>query len=157
MRARIRSARRMSKLPPELLLQWGVPLWRQRQREVPENFSAPALAASEMAEKSPEKASAGVFQGFFVPDALDDASEALLQNILQVFPQLGARHAISDVTPLLAAESGTAVIFGTPEWLEDAETLPLTPAVLPSLDDMLEQPLLKKQAYLQLLALYRAR
>jgi len=145
--APIHSARPMSELPPELLLRWGVPLWRCRQG-VPDFFHG----AENAAEAKPVKVGVQAhFAGFFVPDALSDAADALLANIQRACPWLGDRHAFAAPDALLAAESGRAWVFGEPDWWVETEALPVRCIQLPDLEAMLEEPLLKKRAYLTLL------
>ncbi len=145
--APIRSARPMSKLPPELLLHWGVPLWRQR-RGVPDFLQrAENPPAPEPAQRGP----AAHFAGFFVPDTLSEAAESLLANIQRACPWLGERYGYADVDALLSAESGLAWVFGEPDWWESTDELPVRCIQLPDLEAMLEEPMLKKQAYLALL------
>ena len=146
------------KLSAALLLQWGEPVWRLRHGGPPEILQPAENAVGKNAEsagKSPEKASFDVFQGFFVPETLDEACETLLRNIQRVFPQLGQRHGFEEVEALLMAETGQAVVFGAPEWAADVADLPVSVVVLPALEALLEQPQLKKRVYFQLLDLFQ--
>ena len=146
------------KLSAALLWQWGEPVWRLRHGGPPEILQPAENAAeknTEKAEKSPEKPSLDVFQGFFVPEALDASCETLLRNIQRVFPQLGERHGFDEVDTLLMAEAGRAVVFGAPAWVTDVADFPVAVVVLPALDEMLEQPQLKKRVYFQLLDLFQ--
>lgn len=148
------------KLSAALLLQWGEPVWRLRHRDPPEILPPAARAISQQTDqqaKRPENTSMDVFQGFFVPDQLDPAAEMLLTNIVRVFPHLGERHGFDAVEALLMAETGQAVVFGVPDWVEEVMDLSVSVVVLPALEEMLEQPLLKKRAYFQLLDLFQDR
>lgn len=148
----IHSVRRMSKLPAELLLQWDMPLWRLRKGGLPENLQVEASASEKMPEKPAKTPENRVFSGVFVPETLSALADTLLRNMQKAFPQFPtARFIYDEVEALLAAETGSVPVFGEPEWLEDAQDLPVTVVALPDLEAMLEDPLLKKQCYVVLL------
>ncbi|WP_294947384.1 hypothetical protein [Sulfurivirga sp.] len=136
------------RLPAELLLDWGEPVWRLRDGVSPIFAGRRAGAPVASEDNAPQNPG---FAGFFVPEALDAQESALLSAIERVFPQLGARCALEDPAPLLEADGGRAVIFGEADWLADADELPVRLCVVPALGQMLEDPLAKKRAYLALL------
>ena len=138
----------MPRLPAELLLSWGEPVWRLRDGVSPIFAGCRADAPAAHEENTPQTPG---FAGFFVPETLDAAEDTLLRNILRVFPDLGARHSLDDPAPLLEADGGRAVVFGEADWLVDAEELPVRLCVVPALAEMLDDPLAKKRAYLALL------
>ena len=138
----------MPRLPAELLLSWGEPVWRLRDGVSPIFTGCPAGAQPALEENAPQNPG---FAGFFVPEALDAQESALLAAIERVFPHLGTRFALEDPAPLLEADGGRAVVFGEAEWLVDANELPVRLCVVPALAEMLDDPLAKKRAYLALL------
>ncbi len=149
------SVRRMSKLPAELLLQWGQPLWQLRTGGLLPFFEnvEKQNRASEDVQKSPEKALGNkAFSGVFVPENLSEQAQVLLENIQKAFPALSSvRFTFEEVELLLMSEAGKAWVFGEPQWSEDIADLPVAVVYLPDLEAMLEDPWLKKQCYITLL------
>ena len=142
------------RLPADLLLAWGEPLWLPRNRGH-HDFCAAEVSPEEKTGQNPAKTpQKAVFAGFFVPEELDEAQVRLLENIQRVFPQLGQRQALDDPTPLLEVDGGQAVVFGEADWLADADELPVRLCVVPALGQMLEDPLAKKHTYLALLKFF---
>lgn len=140
----------MYRFSPALLNALGVPRWRLRQRLAQSESEATGAQNSTRSASNPSD----FLEGFFVSEPVSDSGRRLLENIRRVFPQLGEAHPADRLDEMLAAhEAGRAVVFGTMEesevvsaWVEQGRLLNL-----PHPDDLIEQPLLKKQVYLGLL------
>ena len=143
----------MYRLSPALLHALGVPRWRLRQPLAPSENEPTGVQNGILSVSNPSD----FLEGFFISEPVSDSGHRLLENIRRVFPQLGEAQPADRLDDVLSVhEAGRAVVFGTVEeseavgmWSEQGRLL-----MLPHPDDLIEQPLLKKQVYLSLLSFF---
>lgn len=144
----------MYRFSPTLLNALGLPRWRLRQ-PLAQSESGPVPARDDKSSLASHPSD--FLEGFFISEPVSDSGRRLLENIRRVFPQLGEAQPADRLDAMLSThEAGWAVVFGTVEeseavgmWSEQGRLL-----TLPHPDDLLEQPLLKKQVYLSLLGFF---